>query len=373
MNCPKCQNLELENGGPCPVCGYRPVSEPGRADEAEGTSGTLVEQAAANDTVVEVELPEWRQELSRRLQEIKSKRESTEAKAPVAGEAADFSEPSLPAAPVEPQPFPRRAAPRRSRPSPDFQQRKEPIQEVLPATSLSPVLPIPSPEPGIQQSAAAVASAGDLLIHRPVRESQDRDIQKLIDSIRTSQSAVEQKRQPAPEAKPRIEPKDPGEKRPEPVPLSKTTTEVPIPQVLVPEADEDKLILLTRTLAGLVDLIIVVVSAGLMVIAVDILEGIDVFDTTSKVYYSLLFLTTYFLYSLFFLGTANQTIGMMLTDLRLVSTSSGRLGVSQVLLRCSAFLLGLAVLGIGLLWGCFDSRAYCLHDRLSHSRVMKAA
>jgi len=236
MNCPKCQNLELENGGPCPVCGYRLATEPGRSDEAGGNSVTLVEQAAANDTAAELELPEWRQELSRRLQEIKSKRESTEAKAPADGEASGSSEPSMTAAPVEPQPVPRRAAaPRRPRPNPDFQERKEPIQEILPALPLSPVLPSPSPEPGIQQSAAAVASAGDLLIHRPARESQDRDIQKLIDS-RASRSAVEEKRQPAPEAEPKIEPKNPAVKRPEPVPLSRTTAELPIHQVLAPEA-----------------------------------------------------------------------------------------------------------------------------------------
>ena len=132
---------------------------------------------------------------------------------------------------------------------------------------------------------------------------------------------------------------------------------------------ENKLILLSRTLAGLVDLIIVIVSGSAFIFTVDVLEGIDVFDAVSITHYLLLLLVTYFVYSLFFLSTGTQTIGMMLTDLRVVGTSMKRPKITQLLVRCITFLLGLAAFGVGLLWGCFDRQSRCLHDWLSQTRV----
>jgi uncharacterized RDD family membrane protein YckC len=68
---------------------------------------------------------------------------------------------------------------------------------------------------------------------------------------------------------------------------------------------------------------------------------------------------------------ASQTIGMMLTDLRMMGASTNRPGIVQILVRCCAFLIGLAAFGIGLLWGCFDGQARCLHDLLSQTRVVR--
>ena len=128
---------------------------------------------------------------------------------------------------------------------------------------------------------------------------------------------------------------------------------------------------MSRTLAGLVDIIIVAVCASSFIFAVDVLEGIEVFDAVSVIYFALLVLATYFVYSFFFLGTANQTIGMMLTDLRIVGVSFERPRAIQILIRCIAFLLGSAGLGIGLLWSCFDRQSRCLHDQLSKTRVVR--
>jgi uncharacterized RDD family membrane protein YckC len=132
---------------------------------------------------------------------------------------------------------------------------------------------------------------------------------------------------------------------------------------------ESKLILLSRTLAGLVDLIVIIVSGSALIFTVDVLEGIDVFDSVSISHYLLLLLVTYFVYSLFFLSTGAQTIGMMLTDLRLVGTARKRPKVTQLLVRCIAFLLGLAAFGVGLLWGFFNRQSRCLHDWISQTRV----
>jgi uncharacterized RDD family membrane protein YckC len=129
--------------------------------------------------------------------------------------------------------------------------------------------------------------------------------------------------------------------------------------------------LLTRTLAGLVDIIIVILCAGCILLSVDIIEGIDTWDNVSKIHYGLLFLSTYLVYSCFFLGMATQTIGMMMTDLRVVSGTVSRASAGQILVRCLTFLLGAAALGIGLAWGFFDRRSRCLHDLASRTRVIR--
>ena len=171
-----------------------------------------------------------------------------------------------------------------------------------------------------------------------------------------------------------------------PPPLPKTVAPVPKPAIpateysasLAPPAifshitskpRENKLILLSRTLAGLVDLIIIIISGSALIFTVDVLEGIDVFDGVSITHYLMLLLVTYFVYSLFFLSTGTQTMGMMLTDLRLVGTTMKRPKITQILVRCIAFLLGLAAFGVGLLWGFFDRQSRCLHDWLSQTRV----
>jgi len=86
------------------------------------------------------------------------------------------------------------------------------------------------------------------------------------------------------------------------------------------EPQTNKLILLSRTLAGLIDLIVIIVGGSACVFTVDVLEGISVFDSVSVTHYLLLLLLTYFVYSMFFLCTGTQTIGMMLTYLRLTGT-----------------------------------------------------
>ncbi len=180
---------------------------------------------------------------------------------------------------------------------------------------------------------------------------------------RTAEPKLVPKPVPKPEPTPKVEP--------QPFPGAERDIEVNLAPLGEPH--DAKLILLSRTLAGLVDLIIIIICAGLMIVTVDILEGIDTFDTVSKVHYGLLFLVMYFVYSVFFLGMAGQTIGMMLTDLRLTGASIRRPDVSQILVRCCAFLFGLAFAGLGLVWGCFDRQARCLHDLLSRTRVVRTS
>ena len=84
-----------------------------------------------------------------------------------------------------------------------------------------------------------------------------------------------------------------------------------------------------------------------------------------------LFLLIYFLYSIFFLASSNQTLGMMITDLRVVGSDERRPLMRQLVGRCFGFLLSFFGLGIGLLWSLFNRESLCFHDRISHTRVIR--
>jgi uncharacterized RDD family membrane protein YckC len=213
-------------------------------------------------------------------------------------------------------------------------------------------LGVPTEGPGSELSAperrAESSPAADVVIRPSVAgadPSRRRDSQVLIDSVIARQPVETPGSAPAPEMETQA--------------------------AIAGEDRNDKLILMSRTLAGMVDLIIVVVSASSLIFAVDVFEGIEIFDAVSMVHYIMLLLMTYFLYSFFFLGTAGQTVGMMLTDLKVTGRSCRRPRASQIFVRCVAYLLGTAGLGLGLMWGCFDRHSLCLHDRLSGTQVTR--
>jgi uncharacterized RDD family membrane protein YckC len=155
--------------------------------------------------------------------------------------------------------------------------------------------------------------------------------------------------------------------------ISSPTADPFVPSAAVLDRDQDFVMLLSRVLSGLVDLIIIFLSAGFLVLAADIFSGVRILGLTSVFNYAVLLLLVYFLYSLFFLGISNQTIGMMMTNLRLaMDKSDDRPRIARVLLRSAGYLLSLLCLGAGLLWALFDRERRCFHDRLTSTRVVRA-
>ncbi len=198
------------------------------------------------------------------------------------------------------------------------------------------------PEQEVPARAAAVAeSASEVLQHvGPAARPEPDNVQHLIDRVMSRPQAEAES--------------VPGESTPLPDP-----------------GGEDKLILLSRILSGLIDLLIIGICAGSFVVAADVFSGINFVDNISLFYYALLLLATFMVYSVFFLGTANQTVGMMIKDLRIVGINGERPKIGQVLARCGAYLASWLILGIGLIWAAFDREAMCLHDKLSHTRVVR--
>ncbi len=355
MICPQCQKPVADASVSCAVCG----SPTGSQNVQSGTihaaaSGVARSQAGA-------ELPEWRRELARRLQRIKEKRE---AAIPIEESLSNI--PSLPlktaealraetaSAPAQPVVRTRRS-PRKSfrdnavAPKAVEESRPE-IVEAVSAHEIAAPAPAPLPEPEqqlLEPAVEAIAEESAPPVPEPAVEvpnPEPESIQSQVDNVIPAQtsSAVQ----------------------------VASIVEAPPPAMPVAHAT-DKLILLSRTLSGLVDLTVVFLCGFSCVMAAEIVSGFADVDAWSWVNFALLQTTIFFLYSVFFLGAANQTIGMMVTDLRVVDPDHQRPRISQIWIRSAAYLTSLLGFGIGLVWGFFDRESACLHDKISRTCVIR--
>jgi uncharacterized RDD family membrane protein YckC len=332
MACPQCGDDEISSSGKCPVCGYQTEASEsqtntGSADEHNPAPIELHHTQEIDTSPKTEELPRWRQELSERLQALKQKKEDPGIKAEPAAQASPAPEPPPQGQPNEPPAVPRRdirAEKAARKPAPRGQVRQLiPQQKTL--DSLNPGIFAAKTEPKIQDP---------------------EEVQRLIDDAVSRQSA------PTPENQ-NFRPARPA----------------PAPEI--PARREGKLILLSRTLAGLIDLILAVLCTGVFIIAVDYFSGILVLDSKSMIDYAALFLFTYLLYSIFFLSAANQTIGMMIADLRVIGYDRTRPLLHQLIARCFGHLISLFALGIGLFYSLFDAESQCFHDRFSRTRIIR--
>jgi len=333
MDCPQCHSDKISSAGACLDCGFQiqesapvPKSESLEEEKANPIIPGAIEMdysAGTQTPAAEDNLPQWRKELSQRLKALKDKKETakalaaqTESKAPHV--STSKSQASVSQAIPLPKPVEKPAI-------------RKPVQK--------PPMPIPRQKPlePLEQGASE---------KKPVSKSIDpQEIQKLIDTAVSRQSAVEGVSDFVAESS-RIAPNQ-------------------------FEDHEGKLILLSRTLSGLIDLICVVLCTGIFIIAIDFFSGIVTLDGVSVIIFSTLLLLNYFIYSLFFLAASNQTIGMMITDLRVVGIDRKRPSMRQLLFRCCGYLGSLFGLGIGLLLSLFNRENLCLHDRLSGTHVIR--
>jgi uncharacterized RDD family membrane protein YckC len=76
-------------------------------------------------------------------------------------------------------------------------------------------------------------------------------------------------------------------------------------------------------------------------------------------------------YASYFTGTTGQTLGKMVTGLRVLQVSSRPPGYLRAFLRAAVGALGILVVGLGQLPMLFDPARRALHDRLFGTRVVK--
>jgi uncharacterized RDD family membrane protein YckC len=316
----------------CLWCGYQVIAPVATNNpdpkEKQDSSPTVVKDLPKTaDESVQEDIPAWRQELSQRLQSIKEDREvPVESEQPIPGplpEAENRSahpESSIPSQ-SDTEPVPRTYVPIQVEIQPTERVRTSSAESKAGEVAESPATP-----PG----------------RKPAEKDRARD---LIDS-RISRKTER------PET-----PTDAAEY------LFRATADL--------DGNDDWMILLFRTLSGLVDLFVIALSTGMLIIAANIISGIKVLDFLSILHYSVLLLLVYFLYSLFFLLTIGQTIGMMVTKLRVVAgADKKRPQALRILARCFTYLLSTLCLGVGLLWAFIDQEHQCLHDKLTDTRVI---
>lgn len=128
-------------------------------------------------------------------------------------------------------------------------------------------------------------------------------------------------------------------------------------------------LVLSRILTGIVDCTFSLLIATLFTFSASTVLNFDLMSPESLQLGLILWFCFYFLNSIFFLLLTRQTPGMFLTDLHLVGEEAEEISLDHLLLRVCLFLPTVTTVG-GLLWGVFDSRCRCLHDRLSKTCVV---
>jgi uncharacterized RDD family membrane protein YckC len=336
MSCPQCGNGEIDAAGVCINCGcqvslHAPASKSEPVDEPASNSVDAKERedsVGMPEVPLPDDMPEWRKELAQRFQEIKQKRESM-------GHASAARETQV-VAPAPPKVDEESAALRA--------ELIERMKARKPAPKPPTLVPLQKTLQPLESPRAVQAKSSS-----PSQDPQK--IQNLIDTIISRKTVVSENAEEA------INP-------PAYIPIEESDSD------RAPDF-EGKLILLSRTLSGLVDLILIVLFSGIFIVTADHFWGINVVDLVSIFHFSVLFLLIYFVYSLFFLASANQTIGMMITELRVVGVDESRPLLRQIFGRCCCFLVSLFGLGIGLIWGLFSRENLCLHDRVSGTQVIR--
>jgi uncharacterized RDD family membrane protein YckC len=325
MKCPRCEKDEVGPDGICLACNYKIA---GTETFAETESGIHESRNSPDETVpltTQEELSPWREQLAQRLAALKKEREKAESvKQPLFGNnAPELQKPSA-EIPIQPASlFPEHAGTHQSRKQ--IHKTESPSQSYRPAEPQQKTMASLGPE---------VYGAG-----REPESSNTENIRKLIDSAVARQST-----------------------HAEEVPIFR-----PEPSV----EQENKFILLSRSLSGLIDLIVAILCTGVFIIAVDYFSGIVILDGVSLIEFTGLFLLIYFSYSIHFLATSGQTVGMMITDLRVIGVEGTRPSIGQLFSRCLGYLLSVIVLGAGLIWSLFDRQNLCFHDRFSNTSVTR--
>lgn len=314
MECPRCRKDTLSSDGICPACNYK-VTPMDRSIESEfnGEKARNASQSAEEGISVDKPSPGAREELPPWRKELAQRLTDIKQKKevdenPVRSQSPDFA-PTLPASPEPPK--------RQSLPKVAQAGFSAPLQKTI--ASLGPEV---------------------YTADKPARNPDSRHIEDLIDRTVSHKSV-------------------------------QTGREIPVFIKESAVAGENKLILLSRTLAGLIDLIIVVLCTVVFIISADYFSGIVILDAISIIEYAGLFLLVFLLYSIFFLATSGQTVGMMITDLRIVGIHGGRPSIGQLFSRCFCYMLSVIVIGAGLLWSLFDRDNLCFHDRISNTSITR--
>ena len=133
----------------------------------------------------------------------------------------------------------------------------------------------------------------------------------------------------------------------------------------------DRTLLVSRFLAGLIDFVLVTGLAVALLAIVAWLTGGGLFQPRMGALLGGLFVLVHLVYSFYFLFLGGQTPGMAMVGLQVVQDGDRAMSPRAILVRTIIYLLAVACSGIGLIWGIFDREAKCWQDILSDSHVTR--
>ncbi len=131
-------------------------------------------------------------------------------------------------------------------------------------------------------------------------------------------------------------------------------------------------VIISRVLAGLVDLLIPVVLGLVFVFSATWFTGLDFFSAAATRWWVIFSVILFVQGSIFFLWASGQTPGMYLTELRVIDARNREPGMLTTVVRVLLFLVSLVTV-VGLLLAVFDPQCRALHDRLTGTKVIPEA
>lgn len=73
---------------------------------------------------------------------------------------------------------------------------------------------------------------------------------------------------------------------------------------------------------------------------------------------------------LLFWRKGGQTLGMRAWKIKLITTTGKNPGYAQLVIRAVTGAVGIALMGLGVLWSLIDRDKLAVHDRLSNTRLI---
>ena len=314
--------------------------EPSEAAAENQQGSTLIEFPGSSRSV-----PEWRKQLSQRVREVQERRAREAAEEAAAAQEAGLVSCVLPSAQLELVP--------------DLEQQ---VLNPIVSKALERLERARRPDPaadGNTATAAALAPVADVISEPEIEEPEPVEAKPKLMVVASPPTIESIDRRP-------VRVISDGA---EDVALSYLETCLSVPPI-VSDTGTESAAFTRRMVAGTLDLLMVVLLAGPFAAAIEFADGNwanpRIIGLMSGITVLLMF--TYLTVSIALTG---RTVGMRMLSLRTIDTRTGLIPTGgQSAKRAIGYILGLALLGLGVIYALVDPDGRTVHDRFSKTIVI---
>jgi uncharacterized RDD family membrane protein YckC len=137
--------------------------------------------------------------------------------------------------------------------------------------------------------------------------------------------------------------------------------------LILSEGKMEKVGFVTRLIAYLIDIVILVVINVVLTFALGMVLG----DSGAAIA-SLLSLVIVFGYVLYFWSTSGQTPGKSVMKIKIVSTDGSAMTMGKAVMRLIGYVVSGLIFYLGFIWILFDANKQGWHDKIAGTYVVKA-